>query len=395
MIDKNKANKVIFPCSADPITNGHVELVGRASTLFHEVRLVVLNNPWKQYLFALEERMNLCKKVVHHWPNVFVDSHEGLLADYAYSRNIPLVLRGIRNNQDLEFEKQLQQGNREQWNNLETIYLLPHRHPLVSSGFVKSIIRDQGEIDSFVPLIVKQALEEKMLGQVKIGVTGSIACGKTTVTQSLAKHLNAKGKSTTYIDLDALVHKIYRFSKSKKHLWAKEQLMKLGREFFKKNGDLDREKLSESIYQHRDKDTLSRLTAILEKPLDFELRQKIKNKKGLILIEGTVLLEQGGHALTNNNFLFITCPREQQINRLMSRGGLTNKQAKNKIELAGSIDKKMCLHEELISTTRHGGHVVFDNDGELTKKSIEDLYQSFKHQFARDSLLSCEFWKDD
>ena len=341
-------------------------MIERAAARFEEVRVVVLNNPLKQYVFALKERVRLIKEVVSSWKNVKVDGHQGLLADYAYSQHVSLILRGIRNPQDLTYERMLQAGNREQWGALETFFMLPHKSQFISSSFVKSILKDYGNIAAFVPLKIKQALEERVLKQIRLGVTGSIACGKSSVARALVAVLAKRGISATYVDLDKLVHRIYRFSQRPDHLGLKAVLLDLlGPGCFKANGDLHRSELSRRVYQNRDKKLLNRLTTLLKNPLELELRKSIAGKVGLILIDGTVLLEHGGQVLTNNNFLFVSAAREVQAQWLMERDGVSYEAALNKIELAGPTEDKMALQEDFARRTGHGRQIVFHNNQDL------------------------------
>ena len=381
-------NKIIFPCSADPITNGHLELLNRATTIFEEVLLVILNNPDKKYLFTLKERVKLTKSVLANHQKIKIDSHEGLLADYAYSHNVPLILRGIRNNEDLEFEKTLQIGNKEQWGRLESIFLIPTHHSFVSSSFVKSIVKDGGNIKAFVPLKIKQALEEKILRQIRLGITGSIACGKSSVAKALVKYLTDKKIPAIHIDLDELVHQIYRFSETTDNSYLKAELIDLlGRDFFDNKGDLDRKKLSESIYLTQDQEKLNHLSRLIKKPLEIEIRKKTFGKKGLILIEGTVLLENNYETLTNNNYLFVSTSKENQINWLCKRNSTSPAEALKKIDMANSHKEKIMLHDQTIAKLNHGYRVVFHHSGEKVDEQLENLYASIKKEISITSLI--------
>ena len=381
-------NKIIFPCSADPITNGHLELIDRAASIFEEVILVILNNPTKQYLFTLKERLVLAKFVFINHPNIKVDSHEGLLADYAYRHSIPLILRGIRNNQDLEFEKTLGIGNREQWSELETFFLLPTRHSIVSSSFVKSIVKDEGNVKAFVPLRIKQALEEKILKQIRWGITGSIACGKSLLAEALVKYLMGKNISSFHINLDKLVHQIYRFGETDEHNHTQKKLVDLlGNDFFDDKGNLNRAKLSHSIYLNKDRKMLNHLSNLLKKPLEIEIRKKITGKPGIILIEGTVLLESNYETLTNNNYIFVSTTKERQINWLCQRNALSRTEAIKRIDLANSNAEKINLHEQITAKVGNGSRILFDNSGQMTNEKLHNLYISIKKAISTTSLL--------
>jgi len=154
---------VIYPGSFDPLTNGHLDVVQRATKLFDRVIVAVAQNESKQPLFSLGERLDLVKKATGHLPQVEVDSFAGLLVDYVESRSGQAVVRGLRAVSDFEFEFQLALMNRKLNERVETIFMMPKdTYTFLSSRIVKEIARLGGDVSSFVPAHVQSALKAKL-----------------------------------------------------------------------------------------------------------------------------------------------------------------------------------------------------------------------------------------
>ena len=157
-----KQNTIIYPGSFDPLTNGHLDLIGRAATMFDEVVVAVLGHDTKQPLFAVEERLEMLRETVSDWPNVAVDSFDGLLVDYARQRGARLILRGIRAVSDYEYELQMALMNRKLDPNVETVFMLPaEAYSYLSSRLVKEVYSLGGDIHELVPPRVEERLKGK------------------------------------------------------------------------------------------------------------------------------------------------------------------------------------------------------------------------------------------
>lgn len=153
----------IYPGSFDPITNGHLDVVQRATKLFDRVIVAVAKNESKHPLFTLEERIHLVTRAIRHFPNVEADSFDGLLVNYAEKRAAQAVVRGLRAVSDFEFEFQLALMNRKLNERIETIFMMPKdAYTFLSSRIVKEIARLGGDVSAFVPAHVRMALQGKL-----------------------------------------------------------------------------------------------------------------------------------------------------------------------------------------------------------------------------------------
>lgn len=155
---------VIYPGTFDPITNGHIDLVHRASKLFDHVIVAVAVNPSKQPVFSLEERVALVEETLVDIPNIEACGFEGLLIDFAKQKQATVILRGLRAVSDFEHEFQLAGMNRKMEPNVETLFLTPaEQFSYISSSLVREIARLGGDVSEFVAPCVMTALTRKLL----------------------------------------------------------------------------------------------------------------------------------------------------------------------------------------------------------------------------------------
>ena len=154
---------VIYPGSFDPLTNGHLDVIQRASKLFDKVIVAIAKNESKRPLFTLDERLEMVANAVKSLPNVCADAFEGLLVSYVEQREGQAIIRGLRAVSDFEFEFQLALMNRKLDERIETIFMMPKdTYTFLSSRIIKEIGRLGGDISAFVPVHVRTALVEKM-----------------------------------------------------------------------------------------------------------------------------------------------------------------------------------------------------------------------------------------
>lgn len=157
--------KAIYPGSFDPVTNGHLDLIERASEKVDHLIVAVLNNTSKKNLFSLEEKIELLEEVTKDLENVEIDSFSGLLTDYAVKRECTTMIRGLRAVSDLEYEMQMALMNKKINKDIETFFMVSSsEHSFLSSSIVKEVAQFGGKISCFVPKVVEEALNKKFLG---------------------------------------------------------------------------------------------------------------------------------------------------------------------------------------------------------------------------------------
>lgn len=152
----------IYPGSFDPITNGHIDMVERGLRLFDKIIVCILCNPGKETLFTIEERLEMIRESLKKFPNLEIDSFDGLLVDYGAKRNANAILRGMRAVSDFEYEFQLALMNRKLNRKIQTVFLMTgFRWIFTSSSIIKEAARFGGDVAGMVPPIVNQKLKEK------------------------------------------------------------------------------------------------------------------------------------------------------------------------------------------------------------------------------------------
>ncbi len=154
--------KVIYPGTFDPVTFGHIDLIKRAIELFDSVVVTVAINPGKAPLFSTEERVNMLKESLKEFPNISIDSFDGLVVDHARSVGATGILRGLRAVSDFEYEFQMALMNRKLANNIATVFLMPHeKFTYLNSTIIRNLASLKSDVSEFVPSIVNEALKKK------------------------------------------------------------------------------------------------------------------------------------------------------------------------------------------------------------------------------------------
>jgi len=152
----------IYPGSFDPVTNGHVDIAERGLKLFDKIIVAILHNPVKDFLFTVEERVEMLESSFKDYPDITVETFDGLLVDYADSRKSIAILRGMRAVSDFEYEFQLALMNRRLKKEIQTVFLMTGlRWIFTSSSIIKEAARFGGDITGMVPPVVNKKLKEK------------------------------------------------------------------------------------------------------------------------------------------------------------------------------------------------------------------------------------------
>lgn len=156
----------ICPGTFDPITNGHVDIISRAASIFDSVIVAILVNPEKKHMFTTEERLEMLRTACAHIPNVEIDHFEGLLVDYVRRRGAHVVVRGLRAVSDFEYELTLALMNRKLDATIETMYIMASvENSFLSSSIVKEVASLGGNIDCLVPRPLVERIVARCRGE--------------------------------------------------------------------------------------------------------------------------------------------------------------------------------------------------------------------------------------
>jgi pantetheine-phosphate adenylyltransferase len=160
--DPDRQTIAIYPGSFDPVTKGHLDLIARGAQIFDQLIVAVAHNSEKNPLFAPKERVEMLEAVTFEYKNVEIDLFEGLLVNYARSRNARVILRGIRAVSDYEYELQMALMNRKIEEQLETVFMMPAvAYSYLSSRLVREVARLGGPVKDLVPPLVEERLKAK------------------------------------------------------------------------------------------------------------------------------------------------------------------------------------------------------------------------------------------
>ncbi|WP_214409618.1 pantetheine-phosphate adenylyltransferase [Sphaerisporangium fuscum] len=156
--------RVVCPGSFDPVTNGHLDIIGRTSRLYDEVVVAVLINVEKKSLFTVDERVETLQAVTKEYGNVRVEKFHGLLVDFCKQQGIPAIVKGLRAVSDFDYELQMAQLNY-RMSGVETLFMSTNpEYSFLSSSRLKEIARYGGDVSGLVPDLVRQMLVERLRG---------------------------------------------------------------------------------------------------------------------------------------------------------------------------------------------------------------------------------------
>lgn len=152
----------VAPGSFDPVTNGHLDIIERSTKIFDKVIVAVLINRNKTPLFNIEERVELLQESFRDYPNVEVDSFDGLLVNYVRSKHANVIVRGLRAVTDFEYEMQSTSINRKMDKDIETFFMMTNnQYSYLSSSIVKEVAKNKGDVNGLVPSHVEDALKQR------------------------------------------------------------------------------------------------------------------------------------------------------------------------------------------------------------------------------------------
>jgi pantetheine-phosphate adenylyltransferase len=154
--------RALYPGSFDPVTHGHLDLVDRALRLFDSVTVAAAENITKQPVFSLDERLSLLREVLPK--KVAVQAFRGLVVDYCRAHGFDVIIRGLRTMSDFEYEYQMAMTNRHLNPQVETVFVMPNlQFSYVSSSLIKDVVRNGGDVSTYLPPAVEKALRAKLV----------------------------------------------------------------------------------------------------------------------------------------------------------------------------------------------------------------------------------------
>lgn len=352
--------KALYAFSGDPITYGHLNIIERAAKVFDKLIVGIGVNPSKKYTFSLEERTEMAKKAVAGLANVEVVSFEGLLVSYAYEKGIQVLVKGVRDGQDFDYEMLLHQAGESQKLGIDT-HLLPARQELihVASSIVKAILIEQGDVHTYVPIHVQQALYEKMLGQYLVGITGEPGAGKSYIGERFKIWGKAHSVPVHHIELDHIAQQILGELTDPAYREIRTKIAEeFGREVAYPDGTIDRKALGEIVF--RDAASLRYLNELMETPLSVRLNREMHNRRGIIAINSALIAESDMLYLCNNNIILVVADKEMQRERLRQKK-LTDKQIDRRLHSQYSAAEKEERILRKIEAQHHGRCWVIDS----------------------------------
>lgn len=312
------------------------------------------------------------------YENVNVTSFQGLLVDYAFENDIGIIIKGVRNSSDFDYENLLHEVSRSQDLGIDTHVLFAHPElSHVSSSAAKEIQKEHGDVHKYVPLNVKQYLEARISGQYVVGVTGKMGAGKSYVGEKFVEFGKEKDIEVHNIELDRIGHEILEGLEEPMYKKVRNQIVNtFGSEVRGEDDKIDRERLGEIVFD--DSYSLEKLNKIMRTPLLVRLRKELYNKKGLILLNSALITEWDVLYLCNNNVVMVGADEESQRARFYS-GNLSYDQIKKRMESQFDFTKKKEMVEESINTDKHGDLWEVDN----SNGSIESLENVFEDVVRR------------
>lgn len=371
--------QALFALSGDPIHNGHIDILNRAATVFDRVIIGIGLNPDKGYLFTPDERKEMARRSLERTPNVEVVGFEGLLVDYAYEQGIRVIVKGVRNSNDFDYENILHLVGESQELGIDT-YVLFSRPDLmhVSSTMIRALQKEEGFIHRYVPLYVKQCLEARISGQYIVGVTGEIGTGKSQLSRvfrALGKHRKV---DVHPIEMDEIGTQILEELTEPSYIRVREEVVaSFGVKVRNRDGTINRKALGNIVY--RDAERLNELNRILDRPLMVRLRRELRGKRGLILLNSGLLVESSLTHLCNNNVVLVSCDKRSQETRLRGRGLDTRQIERRLASQYSEVEKREKIQARIRET----------NQGMLWEVDASDGVPEQELARGFEALLAC------
>ena len=357
--------KAIYPGSFDPATLWHKDAIKRAATQTDELTVWVWQNPNKNYMFSFPEKVHIIegaiKDEVENGLNIKVKPFSWLLVDFAYKQWIGTIIKGIRGQGDTEYEQMLHTAWETQKLWIETMLLFAAQDKThISSSMTKWILKEQWNISEYVTLNVKHALESRMMDQYIVWVTGTIWAWKSYITEQFVQLWEKHNIPVHDIDLDKIGHYILWAWTEPGYIKVRQELaVEFGEEIVWKDGFIDRKILGPIVFWDAEK--RKRLDEILKTPINLQIRQEMKGKKWIMLINGALLAESGNTDTMNNNVVLVWVDQKVQAERLKGRWH-DNDEIARRLGSQYTTEKKKDILLGNINRSKYGSLLDFENN---------------------------------
>lgn len=355
--------------SFDPVTYGHIDIITRSANLFQNVIVGVSDNMLKTYMFSKDERIALVKRAVSHLPNVSVlNIQDGRLScDIGFEYNATLI-RGIRNQTDAEYENFVGTAWKLHHPSVDIVVLTASNELKdISSSSAKIAAQLNGKTQHYVPLFVKEAMERK-LGQFRIGVTGSIASGKSTLVNDLVRLYPTRIKN---LCLDTIASDILFERTEPAYSLLREEIIDKF-EIYR----LTKPNIASVIFKNEDQKNW--LNDKIMPFIETRIRAEIGSFKGLIIFNSALLIDRNMLDYVNNNLVLLEVSEEEQLKRLQERGH-TNAQSVYRITSQLSTERKAERVMKKIQKDNTGLMLSLGESDNRAKTVINFVYNNLKY----------------
>lgn len=309
-----KYRRGLVPLSADPITGGHLDLIRRARAECRELIVAILNNDAKSdYLFSIQERTEMAERGIREAgiDGVRVVADAGLSTDLYMREDCDQLFRGVRDAKDKIYEEALAREFASIYPPIEGRFTYLQSDPKldkVSSSRVKAFVRLHLDVSDVVPAFVKRMLEERLLGQFKIAVTGGIAVGKSSVAENLKlRYMALTGRLAHHIDVDQLLRGLYEDPTAGAQALREEIAKRFGDDVLAPDRrTVNRAALAERLFSPGcDPRLRLDMQTLTQHHVDRKLREALAGKKGLIVLEWAQLAEMGLSRWANHRAIVV------------------------------------------------------------------------------------------
>jgi len=347
--------KVIYGWSFDPLTYGHKDVIERAAKHFDRLTVGAWVNLDKEgkYLFSLQERLYLVREAIKDILNVDVVAYRGMTTDFAYENEYNLIVRWLRNGNDFDVEQSLDRAFKRQEDKIDTFYLNAKQSMQdLSSSAAKAVLKEQWDIRQYVPMIIKQAMEGRLLGQYFTGITGSVGSWKSFTTEQFIAFCEKNGIPSHHLDLDKIGHEIQWPLQEPIYQSARQKIIQtFGDDVGNEDGSINRRNLGPKVFS--DPKKMEALNAIMREPMKLRTKRLMYNQKWLFLYNAALIAEAWSSSIVNNNILLVDVPSDIQGERLAKRW-LSSEEINKRVSSQLNTESKRKLLTENIIDDKHG-----------------------------------------